>query len=97
MTDTTEVRIARNDEARRFEAYVGDTLAGQVVFRATPGRLELVHTEVEPGFRGQGIGERLAEAALASARSSGEAVVPTCPFIARYMREHPEFEDLRAS
>jgi len=97
MTETTQVRIERNDEASRFEAYVDGVAAGLVAFRATPGRIELVHTEVKPEFRGQGIGEQLAEAALASARSAGEAVVPSCPFIARYMREHPEFEQLRAS
>jgi predicted GNAT family acetyltransferase len=97
MTETTEVRIVRDDAAGRFEAYDGDVLAGLVTFRATPGRIELVHTEVKPEFRGRGIGEQLAGAALNSARSAGEAVVPTCPFIAAYMREHPEFEELRAS
>jgi predicted GNAT family acetyltransferase len=97
MTEGTETRIVRDDTTSRFEAYLGDTLAGLVAFRATPGRIELVHTEVQPEFRGRGIGEQLAQAALESARAASEAVVPSCPFISRYMREHPEFEQLRAS
>lgn len=98
MTDqTTEAKIVRDETASRFEAYVDDALAGLVTFRTTPGRIELIHTEVRPAFRGQGIGEQLAEAALESARSAGESVVPTCPFIAQYMDEHPQYEELRAS
>lgn len=91
------MRIERNDAAQQFEAYDGDTLAGLLAYIPGPGRVELVHTEVKPEFRGRGIGEALADAALRAARAAGETVVPSCPFVARYMREHPEYEELRAS
>lgn len=97
MTETTDVRIVRDVAASRFEAYLGDDLAGILTYRTQPGQVELIHTEVEPDLRGRGIGEQLADAALRAAQAAGERVVPTCPFVARYMGEHPEFEELRAS
>ena len=43
---------------------------------------------------GQGVGSALAKAGLGHARSEGLRVLPTCPFVAAYMREHPEEKDL---
>lgn len=97
MDQQTGVRVVRNDAAEQYEAYDGDTLAGLLAYIPGPGRVELVHTEVKPAFRGRGIGEQLADAALRAARAAGETVVPSCPFVNRYMREHSEFEELRAS
>jgi predicted GNAT family acetyltransferase len=53
-----------------------------------------VHTEVEPELQGQGIAQVLAAGALDQVRASGRQVVPRCPFIASYIRRHPEYEDL---
>ena len=45
---------------------------------------------------GRGCGSRLAAAALEDARREGLDVVPLCPFIARYIERHPEYEQLVA-
>jgi len=59
---------------------------------ARPDRrtLDLQHTEVpEPG-RGHGIAETLARAAIAYARAEGLEVIPTCPFVRRWLHKHPD-------
>lgn len=44
--------------------------------------------------RSQGIGSRLAAAALDMVRSRNEKAVPLCPFIDSYIRRHGEYSDL---
>jgi uncharacterized protein len=89
-----ELRIADSPEDRRYEAFAGDRLAGVVEYRLRAGQVVFLHTEVLPAFEGQGIGSRLAAGVLDDARARGLAVVPRCPFIAAYIRRHPEYGDL---
>ena len=50
----------------------------------------LVHTEVVSSAEGKGIGSQLVAGALDDIRSRGLRVVPVCPFVAAYVRRHPE-------
>lgn len=43
--------------------------------------MNITHTIVEPGLRGRGVAGKLADAALAHARSKGMAVRPSCSYI----------------
>jgi predicted GNAT family acetyltransferase len=89
---TTEVRDA--GERRRFEAFVDGELAGFAEYTLGKDLIVFPHTEVDPAFEGKGVGGALARAALDSARERGLAVLATCPFIAGWMRRHPEYLDL---
>ncbi len=89
-----EVRVERNDEARRYEARLDGSLAGTLTFRSVAGHLTLVHTEVDPAFEGRGVGGALAASALDDARARGLGVRPLCPFVARYIERHPAYADL---
>ncbi len=53
-------------------------------------RLLLLHTEVPGAFRGQGVGGRLVESAVAKARMNHLTIVPWCPYARRWIEEHPE-------
>jgi uncharacterized protein len=89
-----EIRIADNPAERRYEAHVGDRLAGFAEYRAVPGRVVFVHTQVLPEFEGRGVGSRLAAGALDDVRARGLGMTPKCPFIAAYVRRHPQYADL---
>lgn len=93
-TDTGDVR--HEPEAQRFEL---DTPSGPAVadYERNGDRIRFVHTEVPQTERGRGLGGRLALAALEYARAEDLEVVPQCPFIAAWMRRHPEYDDLRAA
>ena len=54
----------------------------------------LVHTEVLPGFEGQGIGSRLVRAVFEDLRERGIPLIPKCPFIVRWLERHPEQHDV---
>ena len=58
--------------------------------------LDLQHTVVPPEARGQGAGSRIVGAALDHARAHGLRVVPSCPFVGEYLRDHPEYGDVVA-
>ena len=90
------IRVTDNPEKHRYEAYVGDELAGFVTYRIRPGAVVLVHTEVASAFEGHGVGGHLAAEALEDIRAQGLKVDPLCPFIADYLDRHPELSDLVA-
>ena len=86
-TDLTSV--VRNDEDRRYEVHVNDVLAGFTVFRVDArGRVLFPHTEVDPAFRGRGLAQAVVAEAMADTARRGETVVPHCPVVAKYIREH---------
>lgn len=80
---------------RRYELVVGDGLAF-IDYRRDGRVITMTHAEVPREFRGGGVGAALVAGALALVRERGEKVVPRCPFVAHYMRRHPEVHDLLA-
>ena len=64
--------------------------------RLAPGRITFVHTEVDDAYAGQGLGGKLARAALDDVRARGLAVRPDCPFIKGWIAKHPDYADLVA-
>lgn len=88
--------IADHPESHRYELSIAGQLAAFLDYRAAPGRVDMIHTEVMPGYEGQGLGSRLAKFALEHARRAGAKVVPSCAFVASYIERHPEYGDLLA-
>jgi uncharacterized protein len=91
-----EVRVVDEPAEHRYEAYIGDTLAGFAEYIPVSGRLIFTHTEVDPAFEGRGVGGTLAAGALADVRARGLLLTPRCPFISAYIARHPEYGDLVA-
>ena len=65
-----------------------------VAYKIGPGMIDFIHTEVPKELGGRGIGSKLAQGVLAAARARGLKVKATCPFIAAYVKKHPETADL---
>ena len=91
MTDV----VRDNPIRHRFELEVeGDTAFAN--YRRDGAVLTIMHTEVPKRLEGRGIGSRLVAGVLGLARAQGLAVVPRCPFVAAYIKRHPEYADLLA-
>ncbi|HXR11145.1 MAG TPA: GNAT family N-acetyltransferase, partial [Gaiellaceae bacterium] len=86
--------VTDNPAERRYELRVDGELAGELAYRRGSGTVDLLHTEVDPGLRNKGRGTLLVRSALDDARTRGERVVPTCPFVAAFVRRNPEYQDL---
>lgn len=80
----------------RFELNVEGGVAF-IDYRRDGAVLVLTHAEVPPALSGRGLGSRLVRETLDLIRARGERVVPRCPFIARFIAEHPAYADLLAA
>jgi predicted GNAT family acetyltransferase len=97
MAMEEEPRVVDDPEQSRYELWVGSTRAGLIQYLPEEeDTVLLVHTEVDPAFEGQGLGERLVADALDDLRARGLKLVPLCPFVRAYLRHHPEQADLVA-
>ena len=88
-----KMTVRDNPERHRFEVDLGDSVAISE-YTLMAGKIMFTHTEVPVGHEGKGIASALARAGLAAARERGLKVIPTCPFVASYMKRHAETHDL---
>jgi len=91
-----DVRVVDNPADERYELWVGDEPAGQIVYRLREDAVALIHTEVADAFEGHGLGGKLVAGALADIRGRGLRLIPICPFVRSYLERHPEQADLVA-
>jgi predicted GNAT family acetyltransferase len=63
-------------------------------YNLTDKLLQLIHTEVPEALRGKGVASTLAESAFQWAREHGVKVDVICPYVAAYLKRHPEYSDL---
>lgn len=93
--ESRRIEVVDNSDEQRYDLMVDGELSGSIVYRdPRHGVRQLVHTEVRPELSGQGLASVLARAALDDIRTKGAKVVPTCPYVASYVKKHPEYEDL---
>jgi len=91
----TDVEIRNNPGENRYEAWIGDELAGFSTYSLRERIIRFVHTEVGGAFEGQGVASRLARYALDDVRRDGSRkVIAACPFIKSWIKEHPDYQDL---
>lgn len=89
------MQVEFDPDAHRFEATVPGhpEVAFLDVIKATTV-WTFSHTEVPASMEGRGVGSKLVKAALDHVRGLGVMVIPSCPFVAAYIRRHPEEVDL---
>jgi predicted GNAT family acetyltransferase len=90
-----EPRVVDNPEELRYELWLGDKLGdklgGEIRYiRDDDGKVVLVHTDVDPSLEGQGLGSVLVKGALDDLHERGIQYRVICPFVAAYLRRHPE-------
>lgn len=98
MTDNPSghPQVVHDSARHRFETQTSSGTAVLSYAPVSPGLLELYSTQVPAPDRGHGVGGRLVEAAVAYARSEGMRIIPTCWYVAQWLREHPQHGDLVA-
>jgi uncharacterized protein len=87
-------QVHDNEEQRRYEVHLDGMLVGLARYVRRGGRAYFVHTEIDPGHEGAGLGSTLVRGALEAQRARGEPVVPLCPFVRAYLDRHPELADV---
>ena len=89
--------VVQDVPMNRFELLVDGVQAGISDYVMDDEKIVFVHTEIDPAFRGQGLGDEIARGALNLVRAeSNRRVVARCPFISKWISEHAEYQDLLA-
>jgi hypothetical protein len=58
-------------------------------------KMDLFHTFTDPDIRGQGLAEKLAQAAFEHAKKNGLRIIPTCSYVKDYfLKKHPEWDSI---
>ena len=86
--------VRRNADRSRYELFVDDELVGIADYRMQGDAVVLPHTEIDRARRGQGFGAQLVKGTLDDIRRSGRAVVPRCWYVAEFIEDHPDYQDL---
>jgi len=91
MKSTYELK--NNRISKQFEFHI-DGLIPRIEYIRAKDKIFLVHTEVPEQLEGQGIGSQLILAVLKEIERQDLTLVPLCPFVAGYIKEHPEWRKL---
>ena len=90
---TKNVEVTHNPEEHRFELSVDGHL-GVLTYMLSGNIMIFLHTGVPPAIGGRGLGVSLVETGLTYAREHGLKVRSMCWFVSKYLRRHPEYQDL---
>jgi uncharacterized protein len=91
-----KIEVKNSEENQQFAAELDGKKAFINYKKQNGGVLNLTHTEVPPEFEGKGVGSRLVKQTLEQIKAEGAKIVPSCPFIANYIDQHPEYKSLIA-
>ncbi|MEH6679954.1 MAG: GNAT family N-acetyltransferase [Sediminicola sp.] len=77
-------------DKKRFEIHVEGHIAFMEYMLSKQGIIYITHTEVPKQLEGKGIASALAGKVMDFIARSGLKLAPLCPFLASYLKRHPE-------
>lgn len=93
MTDG--IHVLHVPEKHRYEIRESDQVVGFTQYRLPDDEhVDFIHTESSPEYAGQGLAARLVTFALDDVRAQNKRIIPHCPYVAGFIRKHPEYEDI---
>lgn len=85
-----------NEEKKRFELEAEGKIAFIEYILNNENIIFLTHTEVPIGLEGKGVGSAIVSKTLAYIKENGYTLAPLCPFVAAYLKRHPEWKTILA-
>jgi len=78
----------------RYVLTIDGERVGFMDYRVREEAFIAVHTEIDPAYSGQGLGELLVRHVLDQMRDTGMSLRPLCPFVQRFLQKHHEYDDM---
>jgi len=88
-----KVPVTHDQEAHRFEIMVNGHLAA-LDYMLKGQLIIFTHTGVPPAIGGRGLGTKLVKTGLDYAMEKSLRVRSLCWFVSKYIRHHPEYQEL---
>jgi len=89
-----DAQVRHDESQQRYVLEINGQALGFAQYHEEGDRQVFTHTEIDDSLGGQGMGSTLVRAALDDARQRGKRIVPTCEFIAAYVKKHPDWNDI---
>ncbi|WP_262733361.1 GNAT family N-acetyltransferase [Gaetbulibacter sp. NE] len=92
--------IQQEDNLKKGKFYIIENnkqIAEMTYTYAGPSKIIIDHTEVDESLKGQGVGYKLVEEAVAFAREKALKILPLCPFAAAvFKKKADDYNDVKA-
>lgn len=88
-----KLEVIHSPAKNRFETWIDNQLS-KLDYLLDEDTIVMTHVGVYPEHRGQGVAGKLVEVALNYAEKNSLRVIPMCPYVAAYIRRHPQYIDL---
>ena len=82
-----------NADEKQYEFHIEGHIA-KIEYIKAGHKIFLTHTEVPKELEGKGIGSAIVKTVLAEVEKNDWTLVPLCPFVAAYIKRHPEWRKL---
>lgn len=94
-TPFEDIPLINNELSRQFELVI-DHVKAKIEYDLQKDRIFLLHTEVPQALAGRGVGNAIVEKALQYIDANNLKLVPLCPFVAAFLKKHPDWKRLLA-
>lgn len=96
MNPDFEAIPLQQDAARQQLLLTVNHYPSFISYRMEANKIFLEHTEVNAALKGMGVGSALVEKVLQYAKAHQLKVVAHCPFVAAYIKKHPNWAGILA-
>lgn len=90
--------IEKSENGSKGRFYIqesnGKLIAEMTYSKAGKEKIIIDHTEVNPDYRGQKLGEKLLLVAVSHARDNDLSIIPLCPFAKATFQKNNELQDV---
>ena len=81
----------------RFYLLDDDKEIGEIVYAyVNEALIDINHTEVDPNYRGQNLGQKLIEAVANYSRENKLKATASCPYVAKVFGKTDQYDDIKA-
>ncbi len=91
-----ESKLVLNEDKKRFEYKVNGAIAFIEFILSNENIMFLTHTEVPVELEGKGVGSAIVSKTLEYIKEKGYTLAPLCPFVAAYVKRHPDWKTILA-
>ena len=94
--DYSNFELTINPDKKRFEIQVENQTAFIEFILNNENIIFLTHTEVPKSIERKGVGSEIVEKTLNYIKDHQYTLAPLCPFVAKYLLKHPEWQSVLA-